>query len=136
LSRKNDGGINNMSLLLQVSKVVAITAILTANLATNAIAQRVSYPMTCRGGGTLTIRNDGNNGVQIYFQPGAGAAYQGLTPGQCTWSDRALRPGEPQVICDTGERAAGYVNRLVQSNGYMTVDVYNNGQGCMQVTQW
>lgn len=137
-----------MTLFFKFSKAAAVAAILTATLATGtAYAQPAqpapqpqSYPMTCRGGGTLTISNDGSNGVrgrgvQIKFQPGSGAAPQGLSPGQCTWSDRALRPGEPTTICDSSASAAQYVGQLVQSDQYAVMQVYNDGRGCMQVTR-
>ncbi|OKH10987.1 hypothetical protein NIES592_23190 [Fischerella major NIES-592] len=124
-----------MTLFSKFSRAAAVAAILTATLATDTAHAQQSYPMTCRGGGTLSIRNDGGNGVRIRFQPGDGAATQGLSPGQCTWSDRALRPGEPTTICDNSASAAKYVSLLVQSNQYAIVQVYNDGQGCMQVTR-
>jgi len=92
-----------------------------------------SYPMTCRGGGTLSIRNNNGNSILIRFQPAAGAATQGLYPGQCTWSDRALRSGEPTTICDNSANASQYVGLLVQSNQYAILQVYNDGNGCMRV---
>jgi hypothetical protein len=73
--------------------------------------------------------------VRIRFQPGGGAAPQGLSPGQCTWSDRALRPDEPTTICDSSASAAQYVGQLVQSGQYAILQVYNDGQGCMKVTR-
>lgn len=93
-----------------------------------------SYPLTVRGGGALTIANDGSNGVRIGFQPGPGAVFVGLSPGQGTWSDRAFGPGEPTTICDSGASAAQYVGDLVQSDHYAILQVYNDGQGCMRVT--
>ena len=98
-------------------------------------AHAQSYPMTCRGGGMLPIANDGAGGVRISFQPGPGAAPAGLSPGQCTWSDRALRDGEPATLCDTGARASQYAGLLVQSDQYVIVQVSNDGQGCMRVTR-
>lgn len=128
-----------MILLYKFSRVAAVAAILTTSLAVDIThaqpALQQSYPMTCRGGGTLTISNDGRSGVQIRFQSGGGAAPQGLFPGQCTWSDRALRPGEPTTICDGSASAAQYVGQLVQSNQYAILQVYNDGQGCMKVTR-
>ncbi len=99
-----------MTLFSKLSQAAAVAAILTATLTTNTAYAQQSYPMTCRGGGTLSIRNDGRNGVRIRFQPGNGPVTQGLSPGQCTWSDRALRPGEPTVICDNSASAAEYVS--------------------------
>jgi hypothetical protein len=102
---------------------------------TDAAATQQSYPMTCRGGGRLIIANDGSNGVRIRFQKSGGAATAGLSPGQCTWSDRAINSAEPATICDTGASAAQYVGALVQSDGNAIVQVYNDGGGCMRVTR-
>ena len=102
---------------------------------TGATSTQQSYPMTCRGGGMLTIANDGSNGVRIRFQRSGGAVTAGLSPGQCTWSDRAINSAEPATICDTGTNAAQYVGTLVQSDGHAIVQVYNDGQGCMKVTR-
>ncbi len=117
--------------------VVAVcTAALITDLTptTDAASTQQSYPMTCRGGGTLNITNDGSDGVRIRFQRGAGAAPSGLSPGQCTWSDRAIGPNEPAAICDSGASAAQYVGRLVQSNEYTILQVYNY-RGCMKVSR-
>jgi hypothetical protein len=131
-----------MTLLCKFSKLTAIATIFTATLAVadTAYTQPApplpqSYPMTCRGGGTLSIVNDGSDGVQIRFQPADGAAPQGVSPGECTWSDRALRPGEPTTLCDYNTNAAQYVSLLVQSNQYVILQVYNDGRGCMRVTR-
>jgi hypothetical protein len=119
------------SRILRLTTVAAILAVILAVPAAHA----QSYPMTCRGGGTLSIANDGNGDVRISFRPGPGAAPAGLSPGQCTWSDRALGSGEPTTICDTGARVAQYVGLLVQSDQYAVLQVYNDGQGCMKVTR-
>lgn len=112
-----------------------LAAIFTTTLAVGTAHGQQSYPMTCRGGGTLTIRNNGSAGVQISFRPGTGAAPSGLSPGQCTWSDRALRSGEPTTICDSGASASQYVGQLVRPDQYVILQVFNNGQGCMKVTR-
>ncbi|MEA5511772.1 hypothetical protein VB715_18530 [Crocosphaera sp. UHCC 0190] len=125
-----------MTRLNRVINVTIMTALLTTIVGGNLALSQTSYPMTCRGGGNLSIRNTGNNNVKISFRPGSGAVYQGLNPGECTWTDRALRPGEPTIICDNSSRVINYITRLVQNDGYATVDVYNNGNGCMQVTRW
>lgn len=124
-----------MKVYSHLSKLVAILAVFSPILAINTANAQTSYPMTCRGGGTLSIQNNGSNGVRINFQPGSGAAPQGLAPGQCTWSDRALYNNEPKSICDSAASAALYVGRLVQSHEYSIFQVYNNGRGCMQVTR-
>ncbi|MFN6562140.1 MAG: hypothetical protein RMY28_020430 [Nostoc sp. ChiSLP01] len=124
-----------MTVLSNLSKLAAVVTILAPIFTVDTAIAQQSYPMTCRGGGTLAIQNDGSNGVRINFQPGAGAAPQGLSPGQCTWSDRALRSGEPTTICDSGVSVAQYVGLLVRSDQYAILQVYNNGRGCMQVTR-
>jgi hypothetical protein len=122
-----------VTLFWKLSKVAAAT--FTFAFVVGAAHAQQSYPLTCRGGGTLTIANDGSNGVRITFQPGPGAAPQGLSPGQGTWSDRTFRPGEPTTICDTAASAARYVGKLVQSGQYVILQVYNDGHGCLRVTR-
>ncbi|MCF4967997.1 hypothetical protein [Nostoc sp. CMAA1605] len=124
-----------MTFSTNFARFVAVFAVLSPMFTFNTANAQTSYPMTCRGGGTLSIQNDGGNGVRINFQAGRGAAPQGLSPGECTWSDRALRSGEPTTICDRASSAAQYVSRLVQSNEYSIFQVYNDGRGCMRVTR-
>ncbi|BAY66938.1 hypothetical protein NIES22_70820 (plasmid) [Calothrix brevissima NIES-22] len=124
-----------MTVFSNLSLLAALAVIVTPILTIDTANAQQSYPLTCRGGGTLSIQNDGSNGVRINFQPGAGAVPQGLSPGQCTWSDRALRSGEPTTICDSSASAAQYVGLLVQTDQYPILQVYNNGRGCMQVTR-
>ncbi len=120
--------------------VAAIAAILVGIMVfcggSSTSAEPRSYPMTCRGGGNLVIANAGNNGVRINFEPGVGAVYEGIKPGQCTWSDRKLRSGEPTTICDTDrKRASSYVGSLVLTKRTVIFQVYNDEQGCMKVTK-
>jgi hypothetical protein len=121
-----------MGIFSKISKVAVVTAIITVALVIGITYAQQSYPLTCRGGGNMTITSDGNN-VRIRFNPGRGAATDGLAPGQCTWSDRAFRPGEPTTICDNSERAATYAGQLIQGKNVI-LKVYNDGHGCMRVT--
>jgi hypothetical protein len=122
-----------MNRLSKFSIVVAITAIFTVALVLGLAYAQPSYPLTCRGGGNMVITSNGQN-VRIRFQPGRSAAHEGLSPGQCTWSDRAFRPGEPTTICDNSARAASYVGQLIQGQ-YVILQVFNDGHGCMKVTR-
>jgi hypothetical protein len=124
-----------MTLLSKRSKVALAAATFILAFVVGAAHGQQSYPVTCRGGGTLVIANDGSNGVRIRFQPGPGAAHDGLAPGQGSWSDRAFRPGEPTTICDSAASAASYVGQLVQSGQYVILQVYNDGHGCLRVTR-
>ena len=61
-----------------------------------------SYPMLCRGGGVMRYdispRQDGQV-LRIYFAKGTKAAGVAAIPlGTCTWTDRGIRPEEPNVI--------------------------------------
>lgn len=93
------------------------------------------YPLTCRGGGGLSIHNASGNQVQIRFLPGNGAVTNGLQPGQCTWSDRALRDSEPRRICDSSASASSYVAQLLNSNAYTIFQIGQGRPGCFSVTR-
>jgi hypothetical protein len=60
------------------------------------------YELRCRGGGlevsTDTTSRPGFRTLTVRFRRGAGAAPGGLAPGQCSWMDRAVGPGEPDTI--------------------------------------
>jgi hypothetical protein len=132
--QQNVTNLANIMDFLKSSKVSFVVATLMAVIALDVADAQQSYPLTLRGGGTLSISCDGGNGVRIRFQPGPGAAPQGLAPGQGTWSDRALRSGEPTTICDSGRSAASYVGNLV-SGGTVILQVFNDGRGCLRVTR-
>ncbi|ANV85095.1 hypothetical protein AWQ21_12335 [Picosynechococcus sp. PCC 7003] len=116
----------------QITAFCSVASLVTIPLVIAPAQAQQSYPLVCRGGGGLSIVNTGNNNVRINFRAAAGSAPQGLQPGECSWQDRAFRSGEPTVICDTSARAVQYVSKLVQSNEYATLQVFNNNQGCMQ----
>ena len=91
-----------------------------------------SYPMTCRGG-PLSVSTFPGADVRITFQRGPGPVMSGLAPGQCTWSDRAIGPKEPNVICDDPTNAAKYLG-LLGSDRYVILHVFNDNGTCMRVT--
>ncbi|ANV88170.1 hypothetical protein [Picosynechococcus sp. PCC 7117] len=123
-----------MAFYKQISAFCSAASLLTIPLAIAPAQAQQNYPLTCRGGGNLSITNTSGNNVKIVFRPATGSAPQGLQPGECSWQDRALRPEEPNVICDTGVRAAQYLPKLMQSSESTTFRVFNdNTQGCMQV---
>jgi hypothetical protein len=101
-------------------------------VAVPATALAQSYPLTCRGGGSLSITNYDGSWVVVRFVAGVGAATAGLQPGQCTWSDRAMHADEPKAFCDNAARARGYVARLIDPDAYTILQVHNAGS-CMNV---
>jgi hypothetical protein len=118
------------------SKVAVVAAIITLAFAGGAAHAQDGSPLKIRGGGRLTIANDGRGGVHIRFQASPGAAPEGLRPGQGSWFDRAMNRNEPTIIYDTsGARAAQYVGLLVQSDKYVILRVYNDDQGSLRVTR-
>jgi hypothetical protein len=122
-----------MNLSLKIAVVVA--ALFLAAFGSGATSTQDSFPLKVRGGGKLTIANDGSGGVRIQFQAAPGPYGDGLAPGQGSWSDRALGEGEPTVICDTAKSASQYVGKLVLESEYVIFQVYNDGKGCMKVTK-
>ena len=93
-----------------------------------------SFPLTCRGGSGMAVSIMGEQ-VRIPFQPGAGTAGEALSPGQCTWSDRTLRPGEPHALCDSQRNAKTYIPKLERSDSLLVFHVYNDRAGCMRIVK-
>jgi len=57
-----------------------------------------SYPMVCRGGGSMWVES-WRNGIQIHFRgASAGSSQRQPGPGECAWLDRGFRPGEPTML--------------------------------------
>lgn len=93
-----------------------------------AIAQTPDFPLRCRGASGVASSN-GNNLV-IDFSPSGGPAGQGLQPGQCSWLDRALRPGEPTRVVDARFSASEAQKEAQDMNGggVRTFWVFNAGE--------
>lgn len=112
---------------LSLAVVTICTLVFTTVAKPTVAVTQQSFPLTCRGGGSLSITNEGRNNVRINFQKASGPVTAGIKPGQCTWLDRALRAGEEPILRDTGTRASTYVGKLVQDNEYVTLQVQNAG---------
>ncbi|MEO8435668.1 MAG: discoidin domain-containing protein, partial [Pyrinomonadaceae bacterium] len=65
--------------------------------------------------------------VGFNFIPGTGPAKKGLLPGQCTWLDREMRPGEPGRLAQPIEKTFEWNKELNSSDSYWTFNVYNAG---------
>src|SRR6266550_1444156 len=81
-----------------------------------------SYPLVCRGTEALKIMDfDGPvpfRWVGFNFIPGTGPARNGLLPGQCSWVDRAMRPGEPGRLAQPIEKTFVWNKELDSSDSY------------------
>jgi hypothetical protein len=100
----------------------------------SAIAQ-TSFPVVCHGGGGMRAEVLANGTLRVFFTPaGQGANTAPPAPGQCTWLDRAFRPGEPTVLLSNYGTARVFIDAMV-SGGTFNAHVFNNNQGAMQVTR-
>jgi len=86
-----------------------------------------SYPMVCRGGGNMQADFMSNGHIQLYFSAGRhGAGTAPPRPGECTWLDRGLRPGEPRsLVWNSRERVN--VKARFHANGRLSGFHYVNG---------
>ena len=108
---------------------------------TPAPSQPLTYPLLCRGGGSLifdTLRRRDNDAVlemAMRFSPGssaAGADGAGLLPqGTCAWIDRPLVAAEPGLIRlnDPLADPVGPSETLSRPDRYWQFMVYNTGLG-------
>lgn len=67
-----------------------------------------SYPMQCRGGGTIGL-NAGARTAVLYFGKAPNKASQGLAVGQCAWLDRAIGANEPPCLMQSNTDAVAWI---------------------------
>lgn len=145
-----------------------IAAILMVALAPSSAHAQTSYTLWCRGGGAMqmvvgTNAVDGraSTWLRFHFTPMSTAATSATPPGpgQCSWLDRPLSRGEPQLVMLTvrdvfavstidggrlnaidfngsGAEAAKATAlwRAYQAGADFRVQIYNTGAGYMNVT--
>jgi hypothetical protein len=88
----------------------------------------------CNGGGNMRAMIGASGTIQLDFAAGRAAGAPGA--GECTWVDRAFRPGEPTVLAMRHNRAgAEYLMRGMLDNGRFFVHAYNDRSGHMIVTR-
>jgi hypothetical protein len=138
--------------LTMASGLAVVASLLTFTAPSTHAAQGV-FPLKCRGGGQANMKyNSVEKTIYARFRPAPGPAGNGLAPGQCSWLDRAFRPGEPSQICQRnitkvqffwGENPTRYtveapeaqwVYNMPHQNLFVTVNVYNEGN-CMRVVR-
>jgi hypothetical protein len=102
----------------------------------NTPAQTPSYPLSCRGGGTMVASATGDGFVRITFAPaGQASTVAAPRPGECAWSDRGFRPGEPQMmVYALSAKNSEALLQAAKSGGTFQVHAYNNSQGAMVVS--
>src|SRR5438309_9779916 len=92
-----------LSALIGIGMVAAIFQILSERSA--AQLKRESYPLVCRGGGSLEIGiAPGVTRIGFTFSKGTKPAGKGLDPGECSWVDRGMHADEPDQLSQPVEQ--------------------------------
>jgi hypothetical protein len=141
-------------------KRLLFTLFAFAGLSSAALAAPTSYPMQCRGGGTIGLVAASKSAV-MYFGKAPHKASLGLAAGQCAWLDRAIGSGEPPCLQQLNVNAVAWIKggnlpsdtaltsthfqpnetrvqwmrKLLSPANYQTFYAYNPGTGgCFVVT--
>jgi hypothetical protein len=99
-----------------------------------------SYPLVCRGSTSATIWFKPERRLVLKFIKGTAPAASGLSPGECSWLDRGVSAGEPDMLVQQVPEGADeqpaykWVSELRDADTYWSFDVYNDGQGQLIVT--
>ena len=134
-----------LSALIGVGMVALIFPLFSGSSATR---PPQSYPLVCRGGGSLVIgMATGERNIGFTFTRGTKPAREGLGPGECSWADRGMYPSEPDKVSQHVEagyeslKAGGtlapenrWFEELHSSDKYWTFMVSNNGRGQLIAT--
>src|SRR6516165_2298423 len=111
------------------TRLAILLSALAISLADVSAFAQESFPMVCRGGGSMRADILANGTMRVFFVPAAqGANTAPPESGQCTFLDRALRPGEPHVLLTTFGAGRVLVDTMV-TGGAFDVHVFNNNQG-------
>ncbi len=100
-----------------------------------------SYPLVCRGFRKPTIWFKPERKLVLRFKKGTAPAGSGLSPGECSWLDRGMREGEPDILVQQvreggdGDPQYKWISDLNDPNNYWTFDVYNSRDGELIVTR-
>ncbi len=120
--------------MLSLAAAATVAAIGAASLPQAAHAEPHSYLLMCNGGGNMRAMIGASGTIQLDFAAGRAAGAPGA--GECTWVDRAFRPGEPTVLAMRHNRSgAEYLMRGMLDDGRFFVHAYNDRSGHMIVTR-
>ena len=142
-----------LSALIGVGMVALIFPLFSGRSA--AQLKRESYPLVCRGGGSLARDGGGlvvgtppdNRNIGFVFTHGTKPAGEELAPGECSWVDRGMRADEPNRVSQhIDERSESlkvggklapenrWYEGLQSEDRYWTFMVYNDQHGQLIVT--
>jgi hypothetical protein len=98
-------------------------------------AASASFTVSCQGGGSMAGAAGSDGFIRIQFAPAAqGSGAAAPLPGQCAWSDRAFRPGEPLMLVYPAGSPNATALLQASRSGRFDVHAYNNGQGALVIT--
>lgn len=123
-----------------LSTLIAVGLLAAILSGSEAARPSTDYPLVCRGGKNLEIGiAPGEGNIGFKFTRGTKPAGQGLEPGQCSWTDRAMYDAEPNRVSQhveevVGAPKPGWYEDLHSSDKYWTFMVSNNGAGQLIAT--
>ncbi len=89
-------------------KRIILTLLALAGLSSTGWAAPQSYPMQCRGGGSIGLVTATKSAV-MYFGKAPNKASLGLGTGQCAWLDRSIGPNEPPCLQQSNVNAVAWI---------------------------
>ena len=104
--------------------------------------EQQTYPLLCRGGGTMKSQAHAGdtqhtyNILGLFFTKSARPAQSGLSPGECSWYDRGMNSKEPDILQQkVGKNVTSvpWFAGLKNPGTYWIFDVFNNGQGVLEI---
>src|SRR5262245_25081142 len=123
---------------MRPAKQLVAISVLVLQLSVHASAQE-GYKLVVRGGENVGLQLQGvdQNVVNLIvdFKFGKGPVGAGLSPGQGSWMDRSMRPGEPTRLIYTIKRAnaADVAASLRNPRVSWAFWCYSTGKGYMRV---
>jgi hypothetical protein len=128
-------------LMLGAGAAVALAAVAAGLLLSRpADSETVDLPtftMVCASGGPFEFRKNNAGAVRVGFGRAHGTAAQGLLPGQCSWTDRALNANEPETLCDRTKAASRLVEQLSRADTQVRLQVYFDAStSCFRVVRF
>src|SRR6266581_3695382 len=130
------------NILLHRLVLVALIAA-AAQLFSRSVTAQESYPLMCRGLKGAEIGFETGSRMSFRFKKGiakadsgADPASSGLAPGECSWSDRGMRDGEPDIFfhkvkegMSLSDAEYEWTKELDNPDNYWVFDIAKNSDG-------
>ena len=123
--------------------IFAVLILAAAQLFSGSVVAQESYPLMCRGVKGAEIGFETGSRMSFKFRKGtakadsgADPASSGLAPGECSWSDRGMRDGEPDIFFQKVEDGMSlsdaeykWTKELDNPDNYWVFDIAKNSDG-------